>query len=610
MQQVAQVHKRANTMKKGLRVSPQLVLPTDAITQTFVVYGAKGKGKTNFGVVLAEELYENDLKFSALDPYGVMYGLRYGQTKSETGIEILIIGGTHGDLQILPSSGAVVADLVADEPISTVVDISRGANGKMWTKGEKIRFVADYATRLFERQGEHRRPLMQIIDEAGRYCPQMIPHGSPELARCVGAIEELVEVGRNVGIGVTLITQRSARMNKSVSELAECMVAFCTLGPNSVEAITDWCGEHIEKARWKEIVGQLRTLPRGTAMVVSPGWLGLEGQTVEIRARWTYDSSATPKAGQGRSTPGAKGAIPDLAKYREKMAEVETQAKASDPREQRRQLAERDRRIAELEAAAEKAPLKTKVETIARDIFDEKRWQACREIITNALLEVSGRTNAALDRYESAARERAKHPLKLVTAPKSPPIEPGEKKKLSTLLNEMAPGVRAVARGSLAPTPDDVTLESLGKGAGKMLVAIAQHTEGVTPEQLMILTDYKATSRDTYVQRLTTNGFATRTPDRNIHITSKGWDALGPDFTPLPTGNDLRDYYLRTLPEGEKRILRAVVNVYPNSLTKAELMERTSYKATSVDTYAQRLRVRKLIKSDRGVVVASETLFS
>lgn len=580
---------------RGLRISNQLALPTDAITQTFVVYGAKGKGKTNFGVVLAEELYANHLKFSALDPYGVMYGLRYGQKKSEAGIEILIIGGAHGDLQILPSSGAVVADLVSDEPISTVVDISRAANGKMWSKGEKIRFVADYATRLFERQGEHMRPLMQIIDEAGRYCPQMIPHGSPELARCVGAIEELVEVGRNVGIGVTLITQRSARMNKSVSELAECMVAFCTLGPNSVEAITDWCGEHIEKARWKEIVGTLRTLPRGTAMVVSPGWLGLEGQTVEIRARTTFDSSATPTAGQHRAALG-KGAVPDLSKYRAKMVEVETQAKASDPREQRRLLVERDRRIAELEKQVATMSTEPKEEAVAIEFFNERAFEEYKELVREEVFDANSRIAAVLERYKTMCQERVKIPIKRL---KVTEVHPKREWEIQKALGVTISNARPEVGGR----------EAIVKGALKMLTAIAQHPEGVTPEQLMVLTDYKATSRDTYVKQLAAKGLVCRTPDRNIHITSTGWDALGPGFTPLPTGEALREHYLKTLPEGERRILAAVVNVYPGGITKADLQETTEYKATSVDTYTKKLRARRLVESERGVVVASSNLF-
>ena len=148
-----------------------------------------------------------------LDPVGVSWGLQHGAARDRPGLPVLILGGAHGDIPIEPTAGTVVADLVTDEAVSTVIDISRHPSGKMWSHGEKTRFVADYASRLFERQGEQRVPLMQIIDEAGRFVPQQIQqiqHGSIDIARCAGAIEQLVELGRNVGVGVTLVTQRSA----------------------------------------------------------------------------------------------------------------------------------------------------------------------------------------------------------------------------------------------------------------------------------------------------------------------------------------------------------------------------------------------------------------
>jgi hypothetical protein len=60
-----------------LHLSPDLALPVDAVTQTLVVYGGKGMGKTNFGAVLAEELARARLRFSWLDPVGVAWGLKH-----------------------------------------------------------------------------------------------------------------------------------------------------------------------------------------------------------------------------------------------------------------------------------------------------------------------------------------------------------------------------------------------------------------------------------------------------------------------------------------------------------------------------------------------------
>jgi Mn-dependent DtxR family transcriptional regulator len=327
-----------------LRISPKLALPPDVVTSTLVIYGGKGMGKTNFGSVLVEEMTKSSLRWAVLDPLGVWWGLRHSADGKGPGIECLIVGGLHGDLPLEPTAGAVVADLVAEEEgTNVVVDFSRKPSGQMWTMGEKVRFVTDYALRLFQRQGEitggrRRAPLMQILDESARYIPQIVPANQPELARSVGAWEQLTEEGRNVGLGVCFLTQRSARMNKSVSELADAMISFRIVGPRSIEAVTDWLGAHVERERQKAIVEQVRKLPVGQALVISPGWLDVEA-VVPIRMRETFDSSATPKPGERRREPG-QAAKPDLEKYKVRMAETIERAKAEDPKELRRQIAD------------------------------------------------------------------------------------------------------------------------------------------------------------------------------------------------------------------------------------------------------------------------------
>jgi len=330
-----------------LRIAPELALPEDVVTSTVVIYGGKGMGKTNLGSVLVEELTKSHLRWCLLDPMGVSWGLRHSADGKGPGVECVILGGAHGDIPIEPTGGAVVADLVIDEGANTIIDFSRKANGEMWSLGEKVRFVTEYTLRLFRRQGElvngkRREPLMQILDEAARYIPQQIPSGKVDLANCVGAWEQVAEEGRNIGLGVAFITQRSARMNKSVSELADVMFAFRTVGPNSLAAIMDWLGEHVEKARIRELAARVRELEVGHALVVSPGWLRVE-TIAHIRRRETFDSSATPTAGKATARVTGTAAKPDLAKYLERMAATIEKAKADDPKLLRARIAELER---------------------------------------------------------------------------------------------------------------------------------------------------------------------------------------------------------------------------------------------------------------------------
>ena len=341
-----------------LRVSTdrEFSLPADTVTSSIVVYGGKGMGKSNLASVLCEEVAAaSGSRFSLIDPMGVLWGLRYAADGKGPGIELLILGGVHGDIPIEPTGGEVVADLVADENVSVLVDISRHPDGLMWSKSERVRFVAAYCRRLYMRQGERRRPLLQVIDEAARFCPQMIRQGDVDAAACVGAVADLVEEGRNVGVGVALFTQRSARLSKDVAELADMMVAFRTVGPNSMKAVLDWLGEYVEKERHKEIALALRKLARGEALVVSPGWLEHEG-IVQMRARHTFDSSATPKAGQAQARVSGPGAKPDLTRYVERMRETVARAAVNDPMALRAG-------VRELEAALLRLPDPSKAET-------------------------------------------------------------------------------------------------------------------------------------------------------------------------------------------------------------------------------------------------------
>jgi hypothetical protein len=163
--------------------------------------------------------------------------------------------------------------------------------------------------------------------------------------KSLGAIAMICEEGRNLGIGLTLLTQRSARLNKDVAELADVMVAFRVVGPNSIAAVMDWFGEHVAKERHKSPCRAAPQAPdRDGAHVVSPGWLEFEG-AAKIRMRRTFDSSATPKIGHVLRAPG-RATKPDLDKYRDRMAATIEQAKAKDPVELKKRVAELQRQLA------------------------------------------------------------------------------------------------------------------------------------------------------------------------------------------------------------------------------------------------------------------------
>lgn len=156
----------------------------------------------------------------------------------------------------------------------------------------------------------------------------------------------------------------------------------------------------------------------------------------------------------------------------------------------------------------------------------------------------------------------------------------------------------------------DMRQGRLGKGELKILRAIAQHyDEGATREQLTVLTGYKRSSRDTYLQRLRAWALVTDEGGR-IQVTDAGIAALGPQFEPLPTGDALRVHWMERLPEGERKVLGVLVEAWPAAVDRETITEAIGYQRSSRDTYLQRLRSRRLVTVEaRGQVRAADMLF-
>jgi chromosome segregation and condensation protein ScpB len=142
-----------------------------------------------------------------------------------------------------------------------------------------------------------------------------------------------------------------------------------------------------------------------------------------------------------------------------------------------------------------------------------------------------------------------------------------------------------------------------------VLTAIAQHPNGVTREQLTVLTGYKRSTRDAYLQRMREKHMV-NTDGATIIVTAIGLSALGDDFEPLPTGDALQKHWLAKLPEGESRILGQLCAAYPDSVSRDEIGHVHGYARSSRDAYLQRLKARQLIAVvDRGSVRAAAHLF-
>jgi CRP-like cAMP-binding protein len=551
-----------------------LRLPVEAVTETFAILAKRGVGKTYTASVFAEELVKASLPVAVLDPIGVWWGLRSSADGKSAGLPIVIMGGRHGDVPLESTGGQVVADFLVDDRASVVIDLSE------FRKGEQRRFVTDFAEQLYHR---NREALHLILDEADAFAPQ---RPMKDQARMLGAVEDLVRRGRARGIGVTLVTQRSAVLNKDVLTQAEVLVAMRTIAPQDRDAVDEWIKVHGDQERRREVMDSLPSLPIGTAWVWSPGWLDVF-KRVEIRRRETFDSSATPKAGASKPR-SVKLADVDLEGLRVRMSATIERAKAEDPRELRKTITGLRR---ELTKARKQPPvMEAKVEerVVEVPVFTGEELRVLRDLgesISSGVEQVTALVSAAMTK--TAIRRNPTSKL----APSRVPPKPSSALAL--------------------PTADQAG--RLRKGERKMLEVLARHNEfRVTRAQLGTLAGYAPSGGTftTYLGVLKRNGLATE-EHGIVTITDQGLDHLGVEIPSPQTTQEVLAHWLSALRKGERSMLRILVEAYPGELTRETLAEMAGYEVSggTFSTYLGVLRRNGLIVVDGDSVRASETLF-
>lgn len=317
-------------------------LPSALFDQTTATLGIRGSGKTNTAGVIAEEALSRGHQVVVIDPTDVWHGMQSSADGKHPGFPIIVIGGPNGSVPLAAGDGKVLADFIVDERADVILSL------RHLRKHEQRTLVTEFAEHLYHRKGEasHRTPLLVIIDECDAFIPQRV--GGAE-ARMVGAIEDLVRRGRAAGLGVLLISQRAASINKDVLTQIEALIAHRHTSPQDRKALELWIEAHDTAERRQEFMASLASLPQGTAWVWSPGLDIFE--RVQVRARRTFDSSRTPAAGEAAAVPHRR-AEPDLEALKSRLSATIQRAQADDPKALRKRIADLERLAAKAPAAA------------------------------------------------------------------------------------------------------------------------------------------------------------------------------------------------------------------------------------------------------------------
>jgi energy-coupling factor transporter ATP-binding protein EcfA2 len=625
----------------------QLPFPERVLHQHIATLGKTGSGKSSAMRVIAEHLLDKQRRIVIVDPKGDWWGLKSAASGKSAGYPVIMFGDFKEpratDVPINDRSGKHVAELIATGNRPCVL----GFRG--WMPAQLVRFWLDFAPALFNaNEGE----LYLIIDEVHNFAPKG-KIMDPDSGKCLHWTNRIMSEGRGLGMTFFIASQRPQKVHNDTLENCETLIAMRVTHPRSREATEEWINAKGDRELGKEVVSTLAELKTGEAWVWSPD-NEFGPKRVKFPMFSTFDSFAPPQLQKKVSQAGWSEI--DLDQVKEKLSAVIAEAKANDPKELkaevarlRQELAKKpvptaaltatDRKIAAQAAKAStsalmeqqklieqmRAEVEAAMKVIARVTafgFEQTKInpKQLEQAIEKAVEEI-GRSIAAasdirrkefdqlkreaeslLKRLERVIDKKLDISVDVIRA--QPPFVLGAPKPAAPPAREERKPRPAVAEASAVAASSN---GSLDKGEKAILLAAAQ-CHPADRVQLSILTGYKKSTRNRYIQFLQAKGYV-EDKDEKILPTSEGMTALGEDYTPLPTGVELQRHWLLRLPAGEKHILAFVLQHGGEKVNREAIGEATGYMKSTRNRYIQFLQARHLLKDGVGPVEPAEMLF-
>lgn len=542
---------------------PLSVDPLKLVDSRVLIQANSGGGKSYLLRGIVEQV-AGKLQTIILDPEGEFATLRER-------VDVLLVG-REGEVKTSVRGAALLARRLAELNVSAVIDLY---DLKLHERRE---FVRDFTGALLNLPRDLWHPMLVAIDEAHVFAPERSAGESVATENIIG----LASQGRKRGIGLVALTQRLSKLHKdAAAELNNVFIGRTWL-PNDQERCGDLLGMN------KPERTTLRDLDAGEFYAFGPA---IESAGV-TRFKAAAVKTTHPKAGE-RHTIAPPAPSKAMRSVAAELANLPAQAEAEikDLASAKAEVAKLRRLIGE-KPAAEVRTIEKPVVTDAHvkrveTIVDRLEREGERRIKAGQELTASGQELKTTAADFAAALRRAKEPMPRIVAP----------------VARITP--TAVRRESSSSASADA---SMPKGERSMVIACAQYPAGCNREQLSILTGYKRSTRDAYVQRACERGYLEVRGDV-VLVTQAGIDAIGSDYEPLPTGDALLAWWLPRLPEGERKILAMLAEHPGQYVDRDAIGEATDFKRSTRDAYLQRLGTRKLVAATREGVKASDELF-
>jgi uncharacterized protein len=555
-----------------LHLAPGLSVPAEQFARSATAFIAKrGSGKSGAVKVTEEELFRVGIPFITFDPVGVHSGIKSSYDGKSAGLPVLVIGGSHGDVRLDRRAGAETCRAILEANVSCVIDFSEEP------KSVYRDFVRDFSREFYAKNAT---PHIVIMEEAPELVPQRF---RPDMAETFEAVERLVSRGRNKGIGVILVSQRAATINKDVLTQIDNLFVGRLLSPQDRKALREWIEAWDVKGQEEKFMSELASLPTRTMYLWSPEALK-EFKQVRFHDFKTLHRDRTHLDQLGLLE--SKTVTADVSAVVEKLGKtLTTLAKEKvDAKDVPRLKGEIARLIEENRQLRER-PVKVTEKVVIDDRAIERAVVAERRRYTDLI----GRMDRAFGEITSAAARGVKaHTEFNMGTP--PDIRRGTPKVLTP-----EQWIRRV--GGTMMAPDDGT-SHLYSGEKKILGELgSRHPLKLTRAQLATLVgmSVRGGTFTTYIGRLKRFGFLNE-QNREVTITGEGMAAAGEIPAAPSTREEVMKRWSQSLYSGCYRLLE-IVTENPEGISRTDLADRGQMVVTggTFTTYLGILKRNQLV---------------
>jgi len=241
--------------------------PQTLVGRSIAVLGITGSGKTNTAAVLIEELLSSGLPLTIVDIEGEYWGLKER-------FEVLVAGRSeHAELEVGPSNAGKLAEISVKRGISVILDLSD------FTQDEAYVFLVQYFSSLWATCSLVKQPYQVVLEEAHEFIPQGA--GTP----LKQILTRIALRGRKRGLGIILISQRSAKVEKDVLTQTSLLFLHKVIHPIDLKVYKD-----LIPLPSTEVEEMVRKLQPGEAIVMYNHQVNI----IHIRLRRTFHVGSTP----------------------------------------------------------------------------------------------------------------------------------------------------------------------------------------------------------------------------------------------------------------------------------------------------------------------------